>query len=294
VHSLRHVLFAAAFLGASLPVASASAFCRSTTCTGTCARDDDGCKTTGAKLFWPGGCVGFSIQQDGSANLSIAAIRPVIKASFVTWTDLTCPDGTATLSFSQLADVACRHSEYNAGGPNANVIMFQDTSWNYHSADNTLAKTTVSFDTKTGEIFDADIEVNFAYNEITVGDTHIAYDLQSILTHEIGHFVGFDHSPFADATMFASYDPGTTELRTLADDDIAAACTVYAPTRAVTCDTTPKNGFVSACQSDLPDTKESGGCAVTPGITSDRGSALGLGSLMLIGSLALFLVRRRR
>src|SRR5438046_2859977 len=118
-------LGAALLLGA----APAAAFCRSTTCAGDCPRDDDGCKTTGRPLSWPGVCVGFSMQKDGTVNLPMEQVRPVIEAAFATWSDLDCGGGQASIAFSELDEVSCHFTEYNPGGPNANVIMFQDAQW---------------------------------------------------------------------------------------------------------------------------------------------------------------------
>jgi hypothetical protein len=242
--------FLAALVAASFGASSASAFCRSTTCSGACARDDDGCKTTGIPLAWPGLCVGFSVQHDGTRNLPMADVRSAIEASFVTWSDLDCGGGTSSVAFSELDDVACHRSEYNTAGPNANVILFQDDRWSYKGIDDTLAKTTVTFDHETGAILDADIEVNYALNEFTVGDARVVYDLQSVLTHEIGHFIGLDHSPDPSATMNAAYIEGDTSLRTLEVDDITAVCTVYPPNRPGVCAPTPRGGLAHDCAQD--------------------------------------------
>jgi hypothetical protein len=74
--------------------------------------------------------------------------------------------------------VSCHKSEFNKDGSNANVILFQDTKWRFHGEGDTLAKTTVTFDADSGTILDADLEMNFAFNELTVGDDHIVYDLR--------------------------------------------------------------------------------------------------------------------
>jgi hypothetical protein len=279
---LPSLALGAALLAAAAP---AAAFCRSTTCTGDCPRDADGCKTAGHPLQWPGGCVGFSLQRDGTTNLPMDEVRPAIEAAFVTWSDLDCGGGAASIAFSELADVSCHATEYNPGDPNANIILFQDTKWSYHGADDTLAKTTVTFDAETGRILDADIEVNQAYNEFTVGDANVVYDLQSILTHEIGHFLGLDHTMDPDATMNAGYDPGSTSLRTLEADDIAGACAIYPPGRAATCEPTPRNGLGDACVATAE-----GGCAVAPA----GPEAPGWASALLAGLLSSGLVRRAR
>lgn len=285
-HLLRFILGAALLLGA----APASAFCRSTTCTGDCPRDDNGCKTTGNPLAWPGVCVGFSLQKDGTVNLPMDQVRAAVEQAFATWSDLDCGGGMASIAFSELDDVSCHATEYNSGGPNANIILFQDYKWRYHGPDDTLAKTTVTFDADTGTILDADIEVNHAYNEFTVGDDRVVYDLQSVITHEIGHFLGLDHSPDESATMYAGYDEGSIEQRSLEADDVEGLCTIYPPGRSGKCDPKPKNGLGDACQQDhADDGTESKGCAAVASPSADAPFAI-----LLASSLFLQARRKRR
>jgi hypothetical protein len=161
-------------------------------------------------------------------------------------------------------DVPCHCAQFNKDGPNANIVLFQDTKWIYKGVDNTLAKTTVTYDTDTGEIFDADIELNHAYNEFTTGDTDVVYDLESIVTHEIGHFIGLDHTLDVVATMNAGYQQGTTELRTLEYDDIDAVCAAYPSGRIAQCATAPQGGFASECYAVI-EAEDDDGCSVAPG-----------------------------
>lgn len=256
---MSRALVASALVGlaAFATALPASAFCRSTTCTGDCARDEDDCKTEGTELRWTSSCIGYSLHEDGTVNIPMKHVRPAIARSFAQWVDLECVDegGFATMSFAELDDVACHRTEFNVDGPNANIVLFQDTKWKYASSDNNLAKTTVTFDEDTGEILDADIEINHAYNFYTISDENVEYDLVSVVTHEVGHFIGLDHTLDPIATMNATYDRGTIDLRTLEEDDVLGACAAYPPTRDATCDTDPKGGFSGEC----------GGTEVTPG-----------------------------
>jgi hypothetical protein len=259
----------------------ASAFCRSTTCTGDCERDIDECKTTGKKLFWRSSCIGYSLQRDGTEFIRMKHVRPTIARCFANWVDLECEDGTASISFSELDDVACRQTEYNSDEANANIVLFQDSKWRYTSADNNLAKTTVTFDDESGEIFDADIEINHAYNNFTISEENVEYDLESIVTHEVGHFIGLDHSLDAAATMNATYEKGSTELRSLEPDDVEGACAAYEPDRDAKCNTKPKGGLRDDCGKSVAEKEEEaagdeGGCAVggSPGLPAGRGRPL--------------------
>src|SRR5581483_9427339 len=99
----------------------------------------------------------------------------------------------------------------------------------YNDGVNTLALTTLTFNADTGQILDADIELNTRTGQITTstpvgpGD----YDLQSILTHETGHFLGLAHSGHPEAVMFSQYKPQSTSMRMLVQDDIDGICSVY-------------------------------------------------------------------
>lgn len=282
---------------AAISIASAreaAAFCRSTTCTGDCPRDENECKTTGEPLYWASSCVSFSLQQDSSVHIPMKYFEQAAQRSFVTWTELECETGLATIAFSQLDDVACHKTEYNKGGTNANIIMFQDNKWVYQGVDNTLAKTTVTFDGETGEILDADIEINHANNNFTISDMVIDYDLESVLTHEVGHFIGLDHSLDFTATMYAGYEPGTIEQRSLEEDDVLGACEIYPPERDASCSTEPRGGLGYQCggvDNDADGGDEGEGCRSSR--AAPNGSMTGWGFALLAGLAMAFRLRAR-
>ncbi len=293
-HGMIRVVALAAAAVATSAAPTAEAFCRSTTCVGECARDLDGCKTQGTPLSWPGLCVSFSLNEQGSEFVDFADFERITEGSVAAWSDVTCEGGgVASISFVREANVACHRAEYNPSGPNANIILFQDTRWDYAGVDNTLAKTTVTYDTETGEILDADIEMNHAYNEYTTGDDYVVYDMQSILTHEFGHFVGLDHTADLSATMNAGYQEGTTELRTIDYDDEQGLCAAYPPSRDVTCRPKPNGGFSGLCADEEPVVQDET-CAVTPAPTAAGLSARPLGLFALGLGVALGVARRRR
>jgi MYXO-CTERM domain-containing protein len=299
----------ASLLIVGLPAADAAAFCRTTTCplepafspsVDSCYPEDFATwcatmKPTPAKilpLFWRNHCVSYDLHADANGQVSnqvaYTVAAQIASASFAKWTLTECPvtggRGRASIDVRDLGPVACDEVNYNEDQGNQHVIIFRDQG--FVSTDsggaivpdpanaNTLGLTTVTFDADTGELYDADIQIN-SKNPLATGDTvpPDGYDLQSILTHEAGHFLGLAHSPIPTATMFASYTLGSASKRILSDDDMAGICTIYPPdgTRAVdpsvsssgfimqaACDPTPRHGFQSACSSP-----EGHGCAVT-------------------------------
>jgi hypothetical protein len=169
-----------------------------------------------------------------------------------------------SIDVRDLGPVACDQVRYNSDGPNQHAIIFRDDTWPHNDANNTLALTTVTFNPDTGEIFDADMEINTATIKVTLHDPVPAdgYDFASIVTHETGHFLGMAHSGDGHATMFAHYQQGSTVMRNLTSDDVDGICAIYPPggTRSVStqvapsgsvpedsCDPTPRHGFTTEC-----------------------------------------------
>ena len=119
---------------------------------------------------------------------------------------------------------------------------------------------------------------------LTLGDQNIQADLDFIITHEAGHFLGLSHSCRPDATMLATYTLGDTNLRTLRSDDVAGICEIYPPGGATEmCDPTPRHGFSADCGTDAQDR---GCCATAPGRSDTDGTWSILALLAGAGALA--------
>lgn len=277
--------------------ADASAFCRSSTCRDTatkeCKTDEDGCPAEGSKLYWPTSCVSYAVNRLGTQDLDPEDSRAIIRKAFQSWSDVPCPSGgSAKMTFEERDPVSCKKSEYNKTGSNLNVVLFQDDDWKYRGIDGTLAKTSVTFNDDTGEIYDADIEINAANNTLTITDdlAKVDFDLQSVVTHEAGHFIGIAHSSETSAVMYSSYPEGSLALRTLTLDDVDAVCAIYPPNSDAACNFDPRGGFSESC--DGPAASK-GTCAISsaPSNVSDRNASSGLWILsfgiILVGGRAL-------
>jgi len=103
---------------------------------------------------------------------------------------------------------------------NENLLIFRDNDWPHPGTLNfQFALTTTTYMALTGEILDADIEFNTAGIPFNLAPQPSEADLISVAVHELGHALGLDHSDNPQATMFAQYIPGTTDLRSLHCDD---------------------------------------------------------------------------
>lgn len=271
--------------------ASAAAFCQTRGCNDDkqdCEYDENGCLLSGHLLHWGSSCISFDVQRDGSAlrGISYDAAHEAIRAGFAEWLNADCGgDAHPSVKISDFGPVECRTAEYNQDAPNANIFMFRDDGWPYENAIDTLALTTLIFNADTGEIYDADVEVNTFESSMTIDDTtHGDIDFPSVITHEIGHFLGLSHSNSPGSTMRPSYAPGNTAMASIEQDDVDGICTALAPNRETNGDSCePRHGFSSECA--VPDT----GCQLSPASPGGLGSA----AVALLG-LSSMLTRRRR
>lgn len=226
--SRRAVLFVAALtvIGSS----AATAF----TCTRTPA--------LGPSVFWPERSVVVH-PLGGGFEVAAGSLVDVMVRATETWTAPSCSDASISVGSPSQQRVVGFNWHAGSGSPlNENIVVFRNDTpgdeldrW-VHTLG-ALAITTVTFDTSTGRLLDADIEINdvaFTFTTCDPGSPGCepAFDLENTLTHELGHVMGLDHPPndapgALEATMFASASETDTEKRSLADDDIDGLCTLY-------------------------------------------------------------------
>src|SRR5262249_38965263 len=149
-------------------------------------------------LWWAGSCVGYSVQRDASARAPLPDVTEAAARAFGVWTRHPCSsvEGAprASIELHDLGPVACAEVGYHSDRANQNLVVFRDDAWPHRSESEvrmgapspTIALTTVSFDPTTGEIYDADIEINSADHVVALNGTPSAnvYDLESVLLHE--------------------------------------------------------------------------------------------------------------
>ena len=235
-------------LAALLVADRAEAFCRTTTSQVPAGYDPstNGCWSQGKPLAWQVDSVPYGLQRAASKQVSLADATKVAHASFMAWNDVVCPGGPTRI---EAFDNGPLTTQPGAGGcTNSNscdpaqddVIVFDDTVWPHDDPYNTLALTTVTYGVDDGRIFEAYTEVN-STKQLTVQEpppaSSPAYDLQAILTHEAGHFLGLAHAADSQSVMYALYSRGRIELT---PDDVAGLCAIYPPApQGCACSTPP-------------------------------------------------------
>lgn len=291
------------------------AFCRATTCDPSkkdCTRDIQSCVTEGKPLFWSSSCTQVYVQGTGSLaqGIGLATLKDSVSRAFGAWLSADCGGAPPLIDVQVLGPISCDVAEYNKSKKNANIVMFRDDAWPYVGGEDALAFTHLVFDADTGELWDSDLEINSFEYQFSTGNPVTSNDLDSMLTHEVGHMLGLGHTLVKNATMYAQYTEGTDSLRTLASDDLSGICAIYPPDRVpsrTSC--SPRHGFSDVCAAAQPENSgtNEGTDAEDPsgtggdGLPANRGCAVSIASsrsgsaATLLGGLALLglCVRRR-
>ena len=155
------------------------------------------------------------LTQNQTASGRLSEIEQVISQSLGVWTGIT---GT-TLVPSSLAPLARVSTQNACGSDGVDSICFDQSDMAF--TPGVLAFTRVITSdllgdqvggspaaTQLGQILDADTYFNPSDSQVTfatpaaLASVPTAYDLESVLTHELGHVLGFGHSAVWSAMMY--------------------------------------------------------------------------------------------
>jgi hypothetical protein len=213
------------------------------------------CASTGINLAWRRSCLSFSMMPRASESPDFERIRDVTEESFRTWTDVRCDHGPVGLRVGQTQALGeCEDPEYNQIGPNANTIIFVENWRARELPPDAFGLTLVWHNPDTGEIYDADMQINETLGELALCGpqcTEGRVDLQNVITHEAGHFFGLGHSTANTATMSSRARVGEVSKRDLSTDDEQGLCAIYGEDESdpecSSSDFMPENGFSPEC-----------------------------------------------
>jgi MYXO-CTERM domain-containing protein len=275
-------------------------------------------------LSWSSSCETVTIYLNGFTAMTPDEVAKSIGGAAAAWGPdaVTCPatigdGGAGHPYFEILPQLSTSGAAPGVAPDRKNVIVFETATWDPSLSPEALAFTSV-WKEPSGNIIDADIEINATNPEFEwanldpgapPGKNGIPrYDLQTVMTHEFGHFLGLAHTctanpstgddgnsaptsgkddrgqpiPTCDdtgvpqyaAVMWATVDSDSIIKRVLSTDDARGVCAIYPPAQD------PRS-----CTQNLPDD----GCGCAVGTLPGRLAGLALVSLALV-----FAVRRRR
>jgi Matrixin len=228
---------AAALVAIVLASSDAGAFCRTTTSSIPAGYDPTvrGCWTQGSPIAWLWDeRVPYELDAAASRQITLADATLAADQAFARWSSVQCDGGPPNVTAyddgpvdASSVAVDCSTTPCDPTQPGAyHLIVFRDDGWAYDDPSNTLALTTVTYGIDTAVLFDAEIEINSHDHTLTTQQPPPpgAFDLQTILTHEAGHFFGLAHATSDTAVMYAYYGQ---EARELTADDAAGLCAAY-------------------------------------------------------------------
>lgn len=107
-----------------------------------------------------------------------------------------------------------------------NALTFGRGRWT--GVEGAAAQTQRMGNKRDGQLFEADVEVNAGEVPLCDGEVPGKIDLQSVLTHELGHVLGLpDDFENPDATMYFEIHDGDISPRTLSDVDVEKVEALY-------------------------------------------------------------------
>ena len=182
--------------------------------------------SAGARVHWAAGEVvmtpAFLAAPEGVA---VDAAEGALGAAVATW-QAELAETPVALTIGAADPVPLIH-----GTDGVNQVRWAFATEDPDVEDGVLALTFIAYRTSDGELEDADIVVNAAMFRWVTSTDGCAdrYDLESALTHELGHLLGLAHAiGQPDATMFATGQPCETLKRDLALDDQRGIEALYA------------------------------------------------------------------
>ncbi len=183
------------------------------------------------QVSWAGDEIPYRIDAVGSDDLGAARTAQILRESFAVWEDV---EGSRLRFRDEGSSTGLEASRRDR----RNLLIFDETGdvLDAPAGSGIIAVTRMNSDVRTGNILDADIVFNGRDFRFASEPTAGRILLRDVAVHEIGHFIGLDHTPLSGTperrpTMNPFYFGDGGEAATLAADDITGIRALY-PTTA--------------------------------------------------------------
>ena len=170
----------------------------------------------GAELRWVEMPIAFAVNAGNGQGLSAGEVTLAVNAAHKAWEGVE----TAAIDFEDQGHTTVSTVDYDQ----VNAVFF-DANWNL---DPELMAITANWSYSDGTVVGFDIRINDRDHGWATDGRSDADDLQNMLTHELGHCLGLDHTTAdEEATMYSAAISGEVVKRVPKADDQAGTRYLY-------------------------------------------------------------------
>ncbi len=209
----------------------------------------------GNPIGWTRSCVFMTPSTERAGTLSPVEVLTAVHGAVDAWNNVSCSYMRIVVGSPEPG----LEAGFDENAQPENVIVFQNETWPYDPS--AAALTTITYLSSSsaatdGRIVDADVEINGVNFTFATDGSQTLHDLQNVLTHELGHVLGLDHTcddgmitpapldhtgtpipacfpldqlpaVVTSATMYNFAQPGELHKRELEPDDMNGLCAIY-------------------------------------------------------------------
>jgi len=168
----------------------------------------------GKTLHWNNPDIDWQLNPESFSGMDAQGVSDAADRAFSTWNQVN----KSAINFVRGEDT----SEADYSRSTHIVYLDSDNSSGFFpNGSGTVAITPIIYGTSDGRIIDVDIIFNGKDFDFALHANGSKFDLQDVMTHDIGHMIGLDHSPHHGSSMWPYVSPGQWLHRSLSQDDIS-------------------------------------------------------------------------